>query len=155
MAENRVIGRDNALPWHLPADLKRFKALTTGHTLIIGRRTFDAIGRALPGRRTIVLSRDPRWRGNGVEVAGDLDRALLIAAGASEVFVGGGAEVYRQAMARADRVYLTLVHASIDGDARFPEMIPGEWTLTEEEKHPADEKNAFATTFRRYERANR
>jgi dihydrofolate reductase len=155
MAENRVIGRNNALPWHLPADLKRFKTLTTGNTLIVGRRTFDAIGRALPGRRTIVLSRDRDWRATGTEVARDLEQALLIAAGATEVFVGGGADVYRQAMVRADRIYLTVVHAIVEGDAQFPEMHPGDWTLAEEESHPADEKNAFAMSFRRYERTNR
>jgi dihydrofolate reductase len=153
MAENRVIGRNNTLPWHLPADLKRFKALTTGGTLIMGRHTFDAIGKALPGRRTIVLSRDSAWRGTGVEVAHDLDEAIELAAGDSEVFVGGGAQVYRQAMPLADRMHLTLVHTIVEGDAHFPPIPPGEWTIAEEEKYPADEKNAFAMTFRRYERS--
>ena len=152
MAENRVIGRNNALPWHLPADLKRFKTLTMGHTVILGRKTFDVIGKALPGRRWIVLTRDPRWNHAGVAVAHDLDHALRGVAGEGEVFVAGGADVYAQALARAERIYLTLIHARIEGDARFPEIGTGEWRLIDDQRHEADERHAYAYSFRRYER---
>ena len=155
MAQNRVIGRDNALPWHLPADLKRFKALTMGHSVILGRRTFDAIGKALPGRRWIVLTRERDWRHKGVEVAHDLDQAVRTVAHEAEVFVAGGAEVYAQALGRADRIYLTVIHAHIEGDVRFPEMVPAEWRLLEDERHPADERHAHPFSFRRYERTSK
>jgi len=155
MARNRVIGRNNALPWHLPADLIRFKSLTMGHAVILGRKTFDAIGKPLPGRRWIVLTRDRGWRHAGVDLAHDLDQALLGVAGDAEVFVAGGAEVYAQALARADRIYLTVIHAEIEGDARFPELEPTEWTLVEDQRHEADERHAFPYSFRRYERVRR
>ncbi len=154
MAENRVIGRNNALPWHLPADLKRFKALTMGHAVIIGRKTFDAIGRVLPGRRWIVLTRDAGWRRPGVETARDLDGALAALAGEAEVFVAGGAEVYAPALERADRLYVTVVHADIEGDARFPVLETAAWRLVEDERHDGDERHAFAYSFRRYERVS-
>ncbi len=153
MAENRVIGRNNALPWRLPADLQHFKALTMGHAVILGRKTFDAIGKVLPGRRWTVLTRERSWHHAGVEVAHDLDEALRNLAAEGEVFVAGGAEVYRQARARADRVHLTVVHADIDGDARFPELDASSWTLVSDERHDADERNAFAYSFRLYRRA--
>lgn len=152
MAQNRVIGRNKALPWHLPADLKRFKALTMGHAVLLGRRTFDAIGEPLPGRRWIVLTRDRGWRHAGVEVAHDLDQALQGLSRDAEVFVAGGAEVYVQALGLADRVYLTVIHADIEGDARFPELGPSEWTLVDDERHDADERHAFSYSFQRYER---
>jgi dihydrofolate reductase len=153
MAENRVIGRANALPWHLPADLKRFKTLTMGHSVILGRRTFDAIGKVLPGRRWIVLTRDPAWQRPEVEVAHDLERALEALAGEPEVFVAGGAQVYAQALPLADRIYLTTVHADIDGDARFPALDASRWRLVDDERHEADERHPFAYSFQRYERA--
>ena len=155
MAQNRVIGRNNALPWHLPADLKRFKSLTMGHAVILGRKTFDVIGKPLPGRRWIVLTRDRDWRHTGVDVAHDLDQALRIVAREAEVFVAGGAEVYAQALARADRIHLTVIHADIDGDARFPELDPADWRLIEDQEHPEDERHAHPFSFRRYERASK
>lgn len=155
MAENRVIGRDNTLPWHLPADFKRFKALTTGHTLIMGRKTFDSIGKALPGRRTIVLTRARDWQKAGVDVVHDLETAIRRAGTDPEVFVAGGADIYRQALPRADRIYLTVVHAEVPGDTQFPEIDPHAWTLVAEEHHPSDDRNAFSFTFRRYERSLR
>jgi dihydrofolate reductase len=152
MAQNRVIGRNNLLPWHLPADLKRFKALTMGHAVILGRKTFDAIGKPLPGRRWIVLTRDRSWRHAGVDVAHDLDQALRGVARDAEVFVAGGGEVYAQALGRADRIHLTVIHAHVDGDAVFPELEPAEWTLVEDERHETDEAHAYPFSFRRYER---
>ncbi len=152
MAENRVIGRDNTLPWRLPADLRRFKSLTMGHAVIIGRKTFDAIGKALPGRRWIVLTRDRSWRRPGVEPVHDLDAALRNLSAEAEVFVAGGGDVYAQALARADRVYLTVIHADIEGDARFPQLDPTDWSLLEDERHDADAHNALTYSFRRYDR---
>ncbi len=152
MAQNRVIGRNNALPWHLPADLQRFKSLTMGHAVILGRKTFDTIGRPLPGRRWIVLTRDRGWRHAGVAVAHDLDQALRGIAHDAEVFVAGGAQVYAQALARADRIYLTVIHAEIEGDTRFPEIEASEWRQIEDQRHDADARHAYAYSFRRYER---
>src|SRR5574341_313958 len=151
MAQHRVIGRNNALPWHLPADLKRFKSLTMGHAVILGRKTFDSIGKPLPGRRWIVLTHDRSWQRAGVAVAHDLDQALKSVAHDAEVFVAGGAEVFAQALARADRIYLTVIHAEIDGDARFPEIEASEWRLIDHERHEADERHAYAYSFQRYD----
>ena len=152
MSDGGIIGHHGKIPWHLPDDLQRFKRLTMGHPLIMGRRTFASIGRPLPGRRCIVLSRDPAYRAEGVETAPDLDAALERVREAPEVFVIGGAEVYRAALARADRLYLTLVHAPIPGDVRFPRFDLTAWRLAEEIAHPADARHAHAFTFRRYER---
>lgn len=155
MAENRVIGRGNDLPWHLPADLRRFKALTTGHVILMGRRTFESIGRPLPRRRSVVISRNPDYRAAGAEVVGSLDEALARAAGEDEVFVIGGAAIFAAALPRADRIYLTLVHARPPGEVRFPPLDEAEWVVAEEEDHPADERHRWPFTFRRYERRPR
>lgn len=152
MAENRVIGRDGGLPWHLPDDLRYFQRLTRGHPLIMGRRTFASVGKPLPGRRTIVLSHDSSFRPEGVEVVSDLPAALALVADAPEVFVAGGAEVYRTALPLADRLYLTVVHGRPEGDTRFPEFDSAEWTLIDDESHDADARHAFSFSFRRYER---
>ncbi len=160
VAENGVIGRDGDLPWRLPADLQRFKALTWGHPMIMGRRTYDSIGRPLPGRRSIVLSRNPAVLSGvaGVTVAGDLEHALEIAAAgdgsgeARQVFIIGGAEIYRQALPRANRLYLTRIHAEIEGETTFPALNAGEWRLVEAEAHSADARHAYPFTFERYER---
>lgn len=154
MAENRVIGRDGALPWHLPADFKRLKRLTIGHTLVMGRKTFDSIGKPLPGRRSIVLTRDPAWHHPGVDVAHRFDDALAMAAaaGEDEIFVFGGAGVFRRALPRADRLYQTLVHAEVEGDVYFPPFDPADWQLVEDQRHPADPRHAYDYSFRRFER---
>ncbi len=152
MAENRVIGRDGALPWRLPADFRHFKRLTTGHTLIMGRKTFESIGRPLPGRRSVVLSRRPGYRPEGVEVAGGLEAALALAAGEEEVFVIGGAALFAEALPRARRVYLTLVHGEVDGDVQAPPLDPAAWRLVEERRRPADERHPWDLSFRTYER---
>ncbi len=152
MAENRVIGRNNALPWRLPADLQHFKALTMGHAVLLGRKTFDSIGKVLPGRRWIVLTRDRDWRHTGVEVAYSLEESLRVASVEAEIFVAGGAELYRQALPLADRLYLTVVHAAIDGDARFPELEAAEWTLITDERHDPDKRNVLPYSFRLYQR---
>lgn len=152
MAENRVIGRGNTLPWRLPADMKRFKAQTMGHAVIMGRKTFDTMGKPLTGRRNIVITRDRLWSRPGVDVAHDLAGAIALAGAEDLVFVAGGAEIYELALPRANRIDLTVVHAQVEGDARFPEFSPSEWSLVTEERHAADERHAFPFTFRRYDR---
>lgn len=126
-ARNGVIGRDNTLPWHLPEDLRHFKATTLGHTLIMGRKTFDSIGRPLPGRRTIVLSRDSAWSHPGCERADSIENALQLASDASEVFVAGGEQVYRSALEHADRAIVTEIAIDAEGDARFPDLPASCW----------------------------
>ncbi len=152
MSENRVIGRDGDLPWRLPADLKRFKALTTGHHVIMGRRTFETLPHPLPNRVNIVVTRQPDYAPEGVLVASDLDAALHLAADDSNPFILGGGEIYRVTLPRADRIELTVVHATIDGDTFFPEFHEHDWTLVSDERHEADERHAYAFSFRRYER---
>ncbi len=126
MAENRVIGRNGAVPWDIPSDRKRFRELTMGHPLIMGRTTFESIGRPLPGRTTIIISRQQGYRVEGCSVAPDLPSALALCADAGEVFICGGSEVYGEAIHRADRIYLTIVHGEFSGDASFP-AIPGDF----------------------------
>lgn len=152
VADNGVIGRDNQLPWHLPADLKRFKALTLGHAVIMGRRTFESIGLALPGRRNLVLSRDPEYSAPGIELFGSLTEALEGARQAGEVFVLGGAAVFAEALGHADRIYLTRVHAPVAGDTRFPELDPRLWRQVADEPHAADSDNPLAYDFQIWER---
>jgi dihydrofolate reductase len=136
MASNRSIGKDNALPWRLPADLKRFKQLTMGHTLIMGRKTYESIGRPLPGRTTLVVTRQPDYAPEGVQVAHSLEQALEQARG-DEVFIAGGADLYRQAMDRVQRLYLTRIERAYEGDTFFPELDLSGWRLLAEEHHPA------------------
>lgn len=133
-ADNRVIGDHGTIPWHLPEDLAHFKATTLGHTLVMGRATYDSIGRPLPGRTTVVLTRDPDWRADGVLVAHTLDEALELAATLpGDTIVAGGTQVYEQAMPRATHQVLTLVHRSPEGDAHYPDFDPGEWVETRRE----------------------
>src|SRR5437763_776929 len=153
VAANGVIGRDNAMPWHMSTDLKRFKALTMGHHLIMGRKTFASIGRPLPGRTTIVVTRQDDFRADDAVAAPSIDRALDIARGDAEVFIAGGAEIYEQMIHRADRMYLTRVHADVEGDAFFPDFDDvTEWSLTDSEHHEPDEKNPLPYSFLTYER---
>ncbi len=136
MAKNRVIGRDNTLPWRLSADLKRFKQLTMGHTLVMGRKTYESIGRPLPGRRMVVITRQPGFRPEGVQVVHSLEEALAAApADEQELFIGGGAEIYRQAMPLTDRLYLTVIEREVEGDAYFPELDPSSREQVDEEAH--------------------
>jgi dihydrofolate reductase len=156
VAENGVIGRGGELPWHLAADLKRFKQLTMGHTLIMGRKTWESIGRPLPGRKMVVITRQKDFRSAGIEIVASLDAALEIAAalGDVETFIIGGAEIYRLALPRADRLYLTRVHANVDGDAIFPDVDSRAWKLTEIEERPADASNEFSFNFEQLERVS-
>lgn len=137
LAANRVIGRQGALPWHLPEDLRRFKALTLGHPVLMGRRTWESIGRPLPGRRNIVITRQADYRPSGAEVFPDLGSALAALAGAAEVFVIGGGELYAAALPLAHRLQLTELHQEVEGDARFPPRDPAHWAETWREPHTA------------------
>jgi dihydrofolate reductase len=152
MAENRVIGCDNRLPWHLPADLRHFKQLTLGKPVLMGRRTHESIGRPLPERTNIVVTRDRTYSAPGCIVAHSLESALEAAAGWAEVMVIGGTELYRQLLPRADHIYLTLVHARFEGDALFPELEAGEWRELERTDFPPDERNPWPYSFVRLER---
>jgi dihydrofolate reductase len=152
MAENRVIGRENRLPWRLSADLRRFKALTMGKPVIMGRSTYESIGKPLPGRDNIVLTRDPQYRAPGCRVVHSLEQALEAAAGHVEVMVIGGADLYRQTLDRAERLYLTLVKAAVDGDTLFPAMEAREWRELERESHFADDQNQYDYDFVTLER---
>ena len=154
MSQNRVIGRDGALPWHLPTDLARFKSITTGHTVIMGRKTFESVGKPLPNRRTIVITRNNDYQCAGVFIAHSLDEALDHAAREDEIFILGGEAVYRIALPRADRLYLTIVHATIEGDTYFPRFDFDDWKLVEDERHEVDDRHAYAFSFRRYERTS-
>jgi dihydrofolate reductase len=152
MAENRVIGRENRLPWRLSADLRRFKSLTMGKPVIMGRKTYESIGKPLPGRSNIVVTRDPDYRAPGCRVVHSLEQALEAAAGHDEVMVIGGAELYRQTLERAERMYLTLVKTEVDGDALFPDIQPQQWRELEHASHRADEKNEYDYDFVTLER---
>ncbi len=151
MSANRVIGRNGKLPWRLPADLARFKSLTTGHCLLMGRKTFESIGRPLPGRTTVVISRRRDYAPGGVLVAHSLEDALRMATG-EEVFIAGGAQIYRQSLGRADRLYLTVLDREFEGDAYFPEYDESDWRLLSEERHEPTEETSYAYRFLVYER---
>jgi dihydrofolate reductase len=157
MARNRAIGLDNRLPWRLPADLKRFKALTTGHAIVMGRRTYDSIGRPLPWRSTVVITRQRDYAPPGVLVAHSLDEALERAREAGETeetFVAGGEEIFRLALdlGRGDRIQLTLIDQDFPGDTFFPEFDEAAWRLVEREDHPATDATPFAFSFLVYDR---
>ena len=152
VADNGVIGRANSLPWHLPEDLKRFKRLTMGKPMIMGRKTFESIGKPLPGRLNIVVTRDTNYRREGVEVVSGMDEALEAAAGAPEVMVIGGAELFRAFLPRAGRLHLTRVHGKIEGDVVWPALDMRQWEVIERERHEADERHAYAMTFEVWEK---
>lgn len=152
MSDNRVIGRDGGLPWHLSEDLKRFKRLTMAHHIVMGRRTFQSIGRPLPGRISVVLTRDQDFQAEGVRVARNLDEAIGVATADDEVFVIGGAAIYRAALPRADRLYVTQIHAEVKGDVVFPRLDWNSWTLIEDDPQGTGENDNFAYSFRIYER---
>jgi dihydrofolate reductase len=149
---NGVIGRDNALPWRLPADLKRFKALTMGKPMLMGRRTFESIGRALPGRINLVLTRNRQWHAPGAIAVHDLDEAFARAGDAPELVVIGGAELFGLFLPLAARIYLTDVHTTLSGDTHFPALAPEEWREMERIGYAADPEHAYEMTFRMLER---
>ena len=160
-AENDVIGRDNQLPWHLPGDLRYFKRMTMGKPVVMGRKTFESIGRPLPGRSNFVITRNPEWQAEGVRALPDLESALALAEeialidGIDELMVLGGAEIYAAALPLADRIYLTRVHAEVAGDALLPAFDRAEWREVSRERHSADDSNPYDYSFVIYERARR
>lgn len=154
VSENRVIGRDGQLPWRLSADLRRFKRLTMGHHIIMGRRTFESIGRLLPGRTMVVVTRQADYEAGEALVAHGIDEALGLAASDDQVFIIGGGEIYRQALPAVNRIFMTQVHTQIQGDAFFPELQLDDWQLVEQSQHPADEQNEYEHSFVVYDRGS-
>ena len=151
IAENNAIGKNNQLLWHLPADLKYFKNTTAGHSIIMGRKTYDSVGKPLPNRRNIVVTRQD-IKIAGCEVVKSIDEGIELCKGESEVFIGGGADIYRQSMDKTDRIYLTVVHKSFEADTFFPEIDYNKWEEIFHEDHPADEKNNIPYSFITLER---
>ena len=149
VAENGVIGRDNALPWHIPEDLRWFKQVTSGKTVVMGRKTFQSIGRPLPNRLNIVITRDPAFRAEGVTVAHSLDEALA-KGGDGEILVIGGSSLFAEALSRADRFYLTEISRAYEGDVRFPDWDRAAWQETARRQAESDSAIAFVTYERRH-----
>jgi dihydrofolate reductase len=154
VAENGVIGKNNALPWHLPNDLRYFKNQTWGLPILMGRKTFESIGKPLPGRKSIVITRNREWKPEGAEVVHSISEAVEKAReyGALEIFVIGGAEIFNSSLPAATRVYLTRVHEEIEGDVFFPSFPDKNWILKTNRHCSADEKNAYAHSFQVWER---
>lgn len=152
MDRNRLIGSNNQLPWHLPVDFAHFKLITMGKPVVMGRKTYESIGRPLPGRQNIVLTRDAHFQPENIDIAGDFDQALQLAGEAEEVMVIGGSTIYQLALPLAQRIYLTEVEAEFEGDAWFPELDMNEWSLSEQSFSEIDAKNAWRCSFKKYEK---
>jgi dihydrofolate reductase len=154
VANNRIIGNQNKLPWHLPADLKYFKSVTMGHHIIMGRKTFESIGggRPLPGRTSIIITKQSGYKAEGCIVVHSLEEALNAAKHDNEPFVIGGADIFKQSLEIADKIYLTKIHHDFEGDIFFPKMEFNKWNLIVCEEHDADEKNKYPYTFLTYVR---
>lgn len=152
VSRNQVIGKDNQLIWKLSADLKRFKALTTGHTIIMGRKTFDSIGKPLPNRKSIVITRQKDYQIEGCEVVHSLDEALEKAADQEEVFIIGGGSIYQEALPKANKIYCTKVHKNFEGDTFFPIIDLKEWESEKRKDCFPDEKNEYPYSFIDYKR---
>ena len=154
VSENNVIGKDNKLPWTLPTDMKYFKNITWAIPVIMGRKSFESLGKPLPGRKNIVITRNKDWKAEGTEVVHSIDQAIISATklDVKEIFVIGGAEIFQSALPSADRIYLTRVHGKFDGDAFFPEIKQEEWKLVSNRDCDADEKNPYALSFQVWER---
>jgi dihydrofolate reductase len=152
MDEQGLIGRDNDLPWRLSADLQYFRRITMGKPILMGRKTHESIGRALPGRQNIVVSSLVDYQAEGCDVVNSIDAALKLAANADEIMVIGGSSLFEQMFDTVDKLYLTRVHAELEGDTWFPEWDQTQWQLISQESHPADEKNDYAYSFEVYQR---
>lgn len=155
-AENNVIGKDNQLPWHQPEDLKFFKNTTWGMPVLMGRKTFEAMGKPLPGRTNIVITNNKDWHAEGAIAAGNMDAALKTVAetDCKEIFITGGGEIFRQSMGIANKIYLTRIHAAPEGDVFFPAIDENTWSLGAERKVPANEKNKYDMTFQTWIKKN-
>lgn len=151
-SRNGVIGKDNRLPWHLPADLRRFKELTMGHTIVMGRKTYESIGRLLPGRRNVIVTRNRAFRLEGAIVVDSFDAALAAAADDDEVFIIGGEQIFRLALETADRLYLTIVQVEVEGDTFMPPIDPSRWQRVRTESHAGTDANSLAWRFEIHER---
>jgi len=151
MDKNRLIGSDNGLPWHLPADFKHFKEVTLGKPVLMGRKTFESIGRPLPGRQNIVISRSG-FHAEGIDVVDSIDSGLKLVAGVEEVMIIGGANIYEQMITQAEKMYLTFVDADCEGDAWFPEINQAEWDMLNQQIFKADENNNFNFSVVTYQR---
>ena len=152
--ENNVIGKNNQLPWHLPGDMKYFKNQTWGMTVIMRRKSLESLGKPLQGRKNIVVTRNKNWKTEGVEVAHSIDEAIELASqtGAKEIFIIGGAELFKETLQIANRIYLTRIHHRFDGDVYFPEVPASEWNLVKSRFCDVDEKNKYPHTFQVWER---
>jgi len=155
MDDNRLIGKENGLPWKIPADLQFFKKVTMSKPIIMGRKTFESIGRPLPGRKNIIITRDQSFKAEGCDVVFSLESAVEAVSNVDEAMVIGGANIYQQFMPKADRLYLTKVSGEFEGDAWFPEINFSEWDLSEKEDHAADEKNETDYSFQVFERISK
>ena len=151
-AENNALGKDNDLVWHLPDDFKRFKKLTTGHHIIMGRKTFESFPKPLPNRTHIIITRNKDYKAEGAIVVHSLEQALEISKKSPEIFIIGGGEIYKLALPEADKIELTRVHGSFEADAFFPEIDENNWKLISEEFHPKDEKHNYDFTYLTYVR---
>ncbi len=152
MAQNRTIGINNTLPWRLPGELKYFKAVTMGHHILMGRKTYESIGKPLPGRTTVIITRNAGYTAEGCIIANSIDAAIHASASDNEIFFVGGAELYSQALAVADRLYLTEIQKDYEGDAHFPEFDYNQWHEVKREKHKVDEPDGLAYHFVVYDR---
>ena len=152
MSENGVIGHQGDTPWHISQDLQRFKRLTMGHHMIMGRKTFDSIGRLLPGRTTVILTRNRQYSIDGAIIAHCLSDAIEIAKDDDQLFIVGGGQIYHSALRLVTRMYVTRVHVELDGDTRFPEIDWGDWSVEKSTMHLADKDNDYNFTFEDYER---
>jgi dihydrofolate reductase len=152
VSENNVIGRDNGLPWRLSADLRRLKSLTMGHHILMGRKTWESLGRPLPGRVNVVITRDKDYKAGGAIVVHSLKEALEVSSGDAEAFVFGGGTIFEEAIHLTGKIHLTIVHTKIEGDTFFPELKKEEWKETERQKFLADEKNQYDYSFVTLER---
>ena len=152
VADSGVIGRDNSLPWHLPEDLKRFKRITMGKPIVMGRKTCESIGKPLPGRHNIVVTRDANYHRDGVTVVHGVDAAIAAAGDVPEIMIIGGADLFRLFLPRAGRVHLTRVHGDVDGDIHWAALDAREWKMVEREAHAADERHAYPMTFEVWEK---
>lgn len=151
-AENNVIGHQGTMPWHVSSDLKNFKSITNGKPIVMGRKTFESIGRPLPGRQNIVVTRNSNWQADGVDVAANLDAAIDLAKNAAEIMIIGGGEIYAQALPMAARVYFTRIHAEPEGDTSFPVLADQDWTQSDSTELPQGPKDTAMATFLVFDR---
>lgn len=154
MSKNRIIGNNNELIWHLPADLKRFKSLTNGHHIIMGRKTYESLGRPLPNRTNIIITRQKDFQAPGCLIVHSLEEAIQKSIGDEQPFIVGGAEIYKQALPYANKIELTIVDSEYDGDSSFPEIDAKKWEIVSKENYPSDEKNKHNMSFIQYRKIN-